>query len=202
MEGATQTRARQGEQTALKKLEREREREMAGRRGGGASEYLTNLPSRGLFSSSTVTPSNPGSIRVYVCEHDTSAPEEQLIKTNLTNILIRSLKLNLKDVKGKATTEKAGKRAAERPAEGKGPAKRASTAVSSRSTRQGSLPSFELRPSSTAGEGSSSHTSEMNFKSLTVEKLRAILKERALPTRGKKDELIARLRGHKADGEK
>ncbi|XP_028552377.1 uncharacterized protein LOC110096453 isoform X2 [Dendrobium catenatum] len=60
---------------------------------GGASKFLTNLPSRGLFSSAVLS-SNLGSMRVYVCDHDTSPPEEQLIKTNATNILIRSLQIN------------------------------------------------------------------------------------------------------------
>ncbi|RZB56661.1 hypothetical protein D0Y65_045681 [Glycine soja] len=39
----------------------------------GASPFLANLPSRGLFSS-TVVSSNPGGMRVYVCNHDTSPP--------------------------------------------------------------------------------------------------------------------------------
>ncbi|KAJ6294251.1 hypothetical protein OIU76_022353, partial [Salix suchowensis] len=39
----------------------------------GASEFLSNLPSHG-FLSSTVSSSNPGGMRVYICEHDTSPP--------------------------------------------------------------------------------------------------------------------------------
>ncbi|AED97754.1 SAP domain-containing protein [Arabidopsis thaliana] len=81
-----------------------------------ASKFLSDLPSRG-FLSSTVVSSNPGSLRVYICEHDTSPPE-----------------------------------------------------------------------------GSSSRTGERDFQSLTVEKLRAMLKEKGLPTKGRKDELIARLK--------
>ncbi|KAG0496729.1 hypothetical protein HPP92_001420 [Vanilla planifolia] len=61
--------------------------------GGGASKYLKDLPSRGLFSSRFPS-SNLGSIRVYVCDHDTTPPEDQVIKTNATNILIRSLQLS------------------------------------------------------------------------------------------------------------
>uniref|UniRef100_A0A7N0U4G9 DET1- and DDB1-associated protein 1 domain-containing protein n=1 Tax=Kalanchoe fedtschenkoi TaxID=63787 RepID=A0A7N0U4G9_KALFE len=34
-----------------------------------------------------------GHLRVYVSDHDTAPPEEQLIRTNQTNILIRSLTL-------------------------------------------------------------------------------------------------------------
>lgn len=35
-------------------------------------------------------------------------------------------------------------------------------------------------------EGSSSRTGERDFQSLTVEKLRALLKEKGLPTKGRK----------------
>jgi len=35
-------------------------------------------------------------------------------------------------------------------------------------------------------EGSSSRTGERDFQSLTVEKLRAMLKEKGLPTKGRK----------------
>ncbi|KAF4377845.1 hypothetical protein G4B88_031511 [Cannabis sativa] len=55
----------------------------------GASKFLLNLPSRGLFSS-TVLSSNPymykkrrmndgGGMRVYVCVHDTSPPGNRRI---------------------------------------------------------------------------------------------------------------------------
>ncbi|XP_058093231.1 uncharacterized protein LOC131239512 isoform X2 [Magnolia sinica] len=149
----------------------------------GASKYLANLPSRGLFSS-TVLSSNPGGMRVYICDHDTSPPEEQLIKTNQTNILIRSLTLKKqktdcspKDVKAKYTAEGTkGKRSAERTADGRVSAKRANM------TNASGLPR----------EGSSISPSE--FQCLTVERLRSLLKERGLPTKGKKDELITRLK--------
>ncbi|XP_042500904.1 uncharacterized protein LOC122078824 [Macadamia integrifolia] len=151
---------------------------------GGASKYLANLPSRGLFSS-TVISSNLGGVRVYICEHDTSPSEEQLIKTNQTNILIRSLTLkkqkndsSSKDAKGKATAEcTKGKRAAERAVDGRASAKKMNVTNSSGSARQA---------------GTSTHT---DFQGLTVERLRALLKERGLSVKGKKDELIARLKG-------
>ncbi|EHA8589553.1 putative Apurinic endonuclease-redox protein [Cocos nucifera] len=85
------------------------------RTAGGASKYLASLPSRGLFSN-TVPSSNLGGIRVYVCDHNTAPPDEQLIKTNTTNILIRALQINKqksdsKDAATKATPEsKKGKR--------------------------------------------------------------------------------------------
>ncbi|RYR77772.1 hypothetical protein Ahy_A01g002372 isoform A [Arachis hypogaea] len=42
-------------------------------RSSGASSFLSDLPSRGLFSS-TVVSSNPGGMRVYVCDHETMPP--------------------------------------------------------------------------------------------------------------------------------
>ncbi|KAI3970265.1 hypothetical protein MKX01_023912 [Papaver californicum] len=161
--------------------------------GKGASEFLSNLPSRGLFSSSTVLSTNPGGIRVYVCDHDSSPPVDQVISTNQTNILIRSLMLKkqkndavLKDVKGKSTTENTkGKRAAERTADGRASAKRAS---------------LSLNPSSSQQEKPSGCASDKEFQSLTVDKLRILLRGRGLSIKGKKEELIARLRDDNRDG--
>ncbi|KAK8952685.1 hypothetical protein KSP40_PGU007424 [Platanthera guangdongensis] len=146
----------------------------------GASTYLTNLPSRGLFSSAALS-SNLGNMRVYVCDHDTAPPEEQLIKTNATNILIRSLQINKHriDAESKTSTEMAkGKRSAARPLDGR-TSKRTNIAAASGSDRQ---------------EGSSSGLSDRMLQTMTVERLRALLKERGLSTKGKKDELISRLR--------
>ncbi|KAB2055502.1 hypothetical protein ERO13_A11G036100v2 [Gossypium hirsutum] len=143
-------------------------------KSSGASKFLFNLPSRGHLSS-TVISSNLGGMRVYICEHNTSPPESQHIKTNQQNILIRSLMLNdkngdssSKDVK--AAAEGPRKRAAERVMDSRASAKKANTQ-----------------------EGSSSRA-EKDYHSLTVERLRALLKERGLSPKGKKDELIARLK--------
>ncbi|XP_059657387.1 uncharacterized protein LOC132303948 [Cornus florida] len=152
---------------------------------GGASKFLADLPSRGLFSS-TVLSSNPGGMRVYICDHNTSPPEDQLIKTNQMNILIRSLMLkkqkgdsSSKDVKSLAANEASRKRVAERALDGRPSAKRAIT-NNQAGTRQ---------------EGSKSRGPDKDFQSLTVERLRALLREKGLSLKGKKDELIARLRG-------
>ncbi|KAF5743696.1 hypothetical protein HS088_TW08G00282 [Tripterygium wilfordii] len=148
----------------------------------GASSLLANLPSRGLLSS-TVLSSNPGGMRVYICEHDTSPPEGQNIKTNQQNILIRSLTLkkhkgdsSSRDAKGAAATDGPRKRAADRVVDGRAASKKANSQTGSRQ------------------EGSNSRAPEKDFHSLTVERLRAILKERGLSTKGRKDELVARLR--------
>ncbi|KAK1271718.1 hypothetical protein QJS04_geneDACA012637 [Acorus gramineus] len=158
----------------------------------GPSKYLRGLPSRGLFSS-TVISSNPGSMRVWVCEHDTSPPEDQIIKTNTTNILIRALQLSKqrgdpsekKDVKTRSTVEgNKNKRSSERTSDVSTTAKRAKMTNESASTRLGE---------------SSSGPSEIDFQGLTVERLRALLKERSLSVRGRKDELIARLKEGEGD---
>ncbi|XP_011044158.1 PREDICTED: uncharacterized protein LOC105139431 [Populus euphratica] len=150
-----------------------------------ASKFLANLPSRGFLSSTvSSSSSNPGGMRVYICEHDTSPPEGQQIKTNQTNILIRSLQLNKqkgdsssKDVKGVAANEGSRKRAPEKALNSRASAKRGNNQISSRE------------------DESDSHTSDKDYYSLTVERLRALLKERGLSPKGRKDELVARLRG-------
>ncbi|CAK9170292.1 unnamed protein product [Ilex paraguariensis] len=154
--------------------------------GGGAAKFLADLPSCGLFSS-TVLSSNPGGMRVYVCDHNTSPPENQLIKTNQTNILIRSLMLkkqkgdsNSKDVRGTAANESSRKRAAEKALDSRASAKRAIT-----NNHAGSQPEA----------GSKSRVPEKDIQSLTVDRLRALLREKGLSLKGKKDELVARLRG-------
>ncbi|XP_057464762.1 uncharacterized protein LOC130754551 [Actinidia eriantha] len=150
----------------------------------GASKYLAHLPSRGLFTS-TLLSSNPGGMRVYICDHDTSPLEDQLIKTNQTNILIRSLLLkkqkgdsSSKDAKGTAASETSRKRPVERALDGRASAKRAVT-----NAQVGA----QL-------EGSRTRVLDKDFQRLTVERLRALLKEKGLSLKGKKDELIARLR--------
>ncbi|KAI4329509.1 hypothetical protein MLD38_027890 [Melastoma candidum] len=148
-----------------------------------ASKLLTNLPSRGLFSSSTVVSSNPGGMRVYVCEHETAPPEDQVIRTNQQNILIRSLMIKKQrgdsiSKSGKGTTVAEGSR------------KRASERLSDAASAK--------RPNTQGGsqqEGSHSHLSDKDLHTLTVERLRALLKEKGLSAKGKKDELIARLKG-------
>ncbi|XP_062028972.1 uncharacterized protein LOC133744974 [Rosa rugosa] len=147
----------------------------------GASISLQNLPSRGLFSAPVLS-LNPGRMRVCVCEYETSLPEDEHIKTNQQNILIRSLKLkkqkekgdsSSKDVKGAGAAEGSRKRVAERVLD-RAPAKKAS-----------------MQPRQ---EESSSQASSRDFQGLTVERLRALLKAKGLSVKGKKEELIARLR--------
>ncbi|XP_055828263.1 uncharacterized protein LOC129896400 [Solanum dulcamara] len=149
----------------------------------GAAKYLAGLPSRGLFSS-TVLSSTPGGMRVYVCDHETSPPEDQLIKTNQQNILIRSLMLkkqrgdySSKDGKGVSSSDNGRKRAADKALDSRASTKKATTSNNVASTQE------------------TSKTRTPEIQNLTVEKLRALLKEKGLSLRGRKDELIARLRG-------
>ncbi|CAK9226815.1 unnamed protein product [Sphagnum jensenii] len=158
----------------------------------GAAQYLQNLPSRGCFSQPSAT--STGGMKVYVCQHDTAPPDEQLIKTDSTNILIRALTLKkekgrtdqkAKDSKGKVVTAAAstpeegkGKRPAERQLEDKPALKRANTA-------NGSTPDRK--------EEGSSRLSGKNLQVCTVQQLKAMLKEMNLPLKGNKEELIARL---------
>ncbi|XP_076932466.1 protein LOWER TEMPERATURE 1-like [Bidens hawaiensis] len=115
-------------------------------------------------------------MRVYVTDHDTSPPENQQIKTDQMNILIRSLLLKQQQktessAKAVGTKEGSRKRASERAVDGRSSNKRAA--------------SQQERPKSQLPE---------NLNKLTVERLRVLLRERGLSQRGRKDELIARLR--------
>ncbi|XP_073007072.1 protein LOWER TEMPERATURE 1 [Typha latifolia] len=144
-----------------------------------ASKYLEGLPSRGNFSS-PVLQSSMGGLRLYVCDHDTTPQEGQIIKTNTTNILIRALQINKlknesKDANAKTRGSGKGKRSAV-SSDGKSPVKRPNI-----TNAEGGL------------SGSSSGLSEGTLHSMTVERLRALLRERGLSQKGKKDELVARL---------
>ncbi|CAJ2664218.1 unnamed protein product [Trifolium pratense] len=132
--------------------------------GGGASQYLVNLPSRGTFTSPSIS-CNSNGMRVYVCDHKTTPPEGQHIKTNTQNILIRALTLKNDNSKKRTAEKGLG-----------GPAKKPNNQTNSQQ------------------EGSNGRTSNRNFQSLTVDKLRALLKAKGLPTKGKKEELITRLK--------
>ncbi len=125
-------------------------------------------------------------MRVYITDRETSPPEHQLIGTDQQNILIRSLLLkqhkgepNSKGAKGTGANEGSRKRVAERALDGRASAKRAISNTQNNSVQ----------------EGSKSRAPDKNFQSLTVERLRALLKEKGLSLKGKKDELVSRLRG-------
>lgn len=146
------------------------------RKAPRASKYLANLPSRGLFSAAAAAASNLSGMRVYVCDHDTSPPEDQLIKTDTTEISIRALQLNnqgneSKDVNTKATRKSnRGKRSAVRMLDGRNPAKRANTGSASGISGQ---------------ERSSIEIFDNSLLSLTLEQLNAL--QRGMPLAQKKE---------------
>ncbi|CAN6338249.1 unnamed protein product [Urochloa humidicola] len=150
---------------------------------GRTSSLLAGLPSRGNFTESDIA-SSMGGLKVYICLHDTAPPEGQVVKTDTNNILIRALQLNKHKSKAKDVNKTPGessrrKRNAARNLDGKNPSKRLNIGSSA---------------GSSAHEESSPGFSELTLQSFTVEKLRSLLKERGLSPKGKKDELIARLR--------
>ncbi|KAK3139742.1 hypothetical protein QOZ80_5AG0389270 [Eleusine coracana subsp. coracana] len=150
----------------------------------GAATALAGLPSRGNFTESNIA-SSMGGLKVYLCLHDTAPPDGQVVKTDTNNILIRALQLSkqkseAKDVSCKTPGESSrGKRSAARSLDTKNPSKRPNTGNSAGSSTHEELPS---------------DFSELTLQSFTVEKLRSLLKEKGLSPKGKKDELIARLR--------
>ncbi|KAH7667064.1 DET1- and DDB1-associated protein 1 N-terminal [Dioscorea alata] len=94
----------------------------------------SEIPSRASFPwlfSSIILSSNLGEMRVYVCDHDTALPEEQVIKINGMNILIKALQINKEK-------KKKGKRSVTRTLESRSLSKRANTGGSLSTSRQGS----------------------------------------------------------------
>eukprot|EP00252_Welwitschia_mirabilis_P009745 TRINITY_DN22596_c0_g1_i1.p1 TRINITY_DN22596_c0_g1~~TRINITY_DN22596_c0_g1_i1.p1 ORF type:complete len:155 (+),score=35.63 TRINITY_DN22596_c0_g1_i1:287-751(+) len=152
-----------------------------------AEQLLSNLPCKGSFTDAVIQPVKSDGFPVYVCVHDTSPPVERIIRTDPTNILIRSLilKNNKSDSKQRDSKKKniadnaKGKRPADKQLDDRVRVKRASS----------------NSVTITSDNGASSETfSEKDLQNYTVDRLRSLLKERGLPTKGKKDELIARLR--------
>uniref|UniRef100_M1B894 SAP domain-containing protein n=1 Tax=Solanum tuberosum TaxID=4113 RepID=M1B894_SOLTU len=153
----------------------------------GAAKYLAGLPSRGLFSSNVLSSTPdlvfsilivefclPSVLGIYML---TKLPEceDQLIKTNQQNILIRSLMLkkqrgeySSKDGKGISSNDNGRKRAAEKALDSRASAKKATTS----------------NHAASAQETSKTHAPEI--QNMTVEKLRALLKEKGLSLRGRK----------------
>ncbi|XP_062183238.1 uncharacterized protein LOC133887323 isoform X2 [Phragmites australis] len=110
--------------------------------GTGAAKFLTGMPSRGNFSSGSVS-SSLGGFRVYVCEHSTDPPEGQVIETDTTNILIRHLQLNKQKSEAKDAGSRTpvgsnkGKRSAVRSLDVNNSAKRPNLGTSSGSSAYG-----------------------------------------------------------------
>ncbi|GBG82803.1 hypothetical protein CBR_g36334 [Chara braunii] len=165
--------------------------------------FLAGLPSRGNFAKTTPGSVLQGLLPVYICDRDTSPPEEQYIRTDTTNILIRALKKGkddskAKDLKGKAAQEDhKGKRPSAAGLDDR-PMKRVNASGGSGGGHepgtQGAAVGSSGRKENAGGSsgGVSGKMSEKELQNLTVDKLKALLKENGLPLKGKKDELIAR----------
>ncbi len=136
-------------------------------RSGSFMLALDTLPSRGLCSSAR--PALHGAPRVYVPVHDTAPPADQVVRTDGTNLLIRSL------TQHREREERARKAGADkRSADGAAPApaaKRPATEVT--------LPAGPITAAAARG--------------LTVPQLKAALQSKGLPVGGKKEDLLERL---------
>ncbi|KAK6153931.1 hypothetical protein DH2020_013570 [Rehmannia glutinosa] len=144
---------------------------------GGASRFLANLPSRGNFSS-TVLSTNP------------------VITTNQTNILIRSLMLqksnsSSKDGKNTSANPSSRKRPAEKALVDKAAGKKAMSSTELDSSQE----AYVIVANSFYSISSSvtklllctlSLNANKDLQSLTVQRLRALLKEKGLSTKGRK----------------
>lgn len=137
--------------------------------------FLEGLPVRGNLTEGAVCLSKR--VPTYVCDHDTSAPAHQVITTDTTNILIRSLRIKRgKEEGSKQDRAGNGKRTADSPLDNLArPQKRA------------------------AGKGKEEEPkgqkmSEKELEALTVDKLKALLKEKGCTVKGKKEELLARVK--------
>eukprot|EP00899_Mesostigma_viride_P010621 jgi/Mesvir1/19560/Mv07032-RA.1 len=166
--------------------------------GTTGASLLAGLPSSGNFTKVA-----PGSAivgpppRVYICVHDTNPPEDQRVKTDATNILIRALTLK-KEKKAKEKLAKVedtkGKRPADSSFEDKAPHKRQNVLGMSTAGGLQTKKGGEGTPAACASSGGVGGGREHDqLAALTVESLKVMLREKGLPTKGRKDELVSRL---------
>mmetsp|Transcript_22230 Transcript_22230/g.37140 ORF Transcript_22230/g.37140 Transcript_22230/m.37140 type:complete len:177 (+) Transcript_22230:282-812(+) len=156
---------------------------------------LDGLPSRGYFTSGNGNFLRVGAQRMptYVCEHDTAPPEHQVITTDPTNILIRDLlhkKHKEERQKGKSESDSKGK--SESDPKGKRPA---DGTISPEPKRLFTNASAVASGSGQRGTSSSKNSSftEVELNEMTVDKLKALLRDKGQVTKGKKEELIHRV---------
>ena len=128
---------------------------------------LDSLPSRGLCSSAR--PSLRGSARVYVPVHNTAPPADQVVRTDGTNLLIRSLTQH-REREERARKAGGDKRAADGTADAPA-AKRPAPEVT--------VPAGPITAAAARG--------------FTVPQLKAALQSKGLPVGGKKEDLLERL---------
>ena len=133
---------------------------------------------------------------LYIADHSTAPPQDQVVKTDPSSLLIKTLQKQVprdatKKKAGRAAADK-GKRPADAPAEPGNAAKRGPGA-------SGASPSTASGPSTSAGAGpsipqpASADYNRLRLQSKTVKDLQAILKAWGLPISGKKEDLIDRI---------
>ncbi|KAL6773904.1 hypothetical protein ACKKBG_A22985 [Auxenochlorella protothecoides x Auxenochlorella symbiontica] len=175
--------------------------------------FLADLPSRGHFTRTKPGPTFLSPATPYIASHDTDPPASQVIKSDPTSILVRALQSRKEEAKrkqgGKAAADKGKRQLDDGPdAPGRG-AKRAHEGAEgagpSASRAAGGSPLFQ--PSTVTPVGGLPSPSEAKFSRLalqawTLRQLQTLLKAWALPSSGKKDDLVARiLRAQAAAGD-
>jgi hypothetical protein len=151
---------------------------------------------RGLLTSV-----QPGSAFVsapvpYIAAHNTAPPPEQVVKTDPTSLLIKSLQSR------KAKEEAPKKKTARQPADkGKRPAEAAADGEASKPAKKGpGADASGAGPSNAAAQAGPStlpaneteYTVQLLSKK-TIKDLQTILKAWSLPISGKKEELVKRI---------
>jgi len=160
--------------------------------------FLADLPSFGAFSKYTGGPSQHGCVPRYVCDHNTDPPDGQYIKTDETNILIRSLSKKKKVPPVQKPQEKPPDPASgsKRDVKGKRPADEESGGARLTSNM---LDDFSAKRLKTAMQESTTTTTRRESESdslenMTKTQLVALCKSSGLATNGNKEQLIERLK--------
>lgn len=152
---------------------------------------------RGLLTSVQPGSAFVSAPALYIADHNTAPPVNQVVKTDPSSLLIKTLQKQVpkEDPKRKgARASDRGKRPAEGPAEGDpGNAAKRGPGVS------GAGPSNAAGPSTSAAAGPSipqpaeADYNRLRLQSKTVKDLQAILKAWGLPISGKKEDLVVRI---------
>eukprot|EP00887_Chlorella_sp_A99_P001386 scaffold8.g1386.t1 len=159
---------------------------------------LEGLPSRG-----TLVSIQPGAVfsappAPYIADHDTAPPVHQVVRSDPTSLLIRTLHT-------KKAKEEAKRKQAKAADKGKRPADDGEGGRSAkRPAHDAAGPSGGGAGPSGAGPGTAAglppptqtHYTKLGLQSKTIKELQAILKSWNLAVSGKKDDLIARIFDH------
>eukprot|EP00890_Picochlorum_soloecismus_P006816 jgi/Picsp_1/95/NSC_00095-R1_sap domain-containing protein len=152
------------------------------------ANLLVNLPSRGLLTgvqAGAVFYSAPAS---YIAMHDTSPPSSQVVKTDPSSLLIKSLQAR-KGKKAVAKRDAKGKRSAEQDASGRVVTKKSAVEGSA----SGSRPSAGGQEQQQGDEGAGQQRNRSELEAKTVKELQSILQSMNLPVSGRKGALVDRL---------